>query len=311
MDVIADSRPKTLRIERCSIFQAQSFLQEISSRLTSFIWCYNNSDITQTDILEAVTLSNSKLSELAILLRQNSNETIDYNNNSSNLKRLELLKLNDENATDLSSIITSNKYTLRRVYFHRMYRLKSDKLIASLLDCTKIEELNLNQCYQMSELTSVLEKHSLIYSLHLANTQPSQNTLGAILTLTNLQKLDLGCNHRVNNSFVKMMSNCLPNLYWLSLEQCHVDDDAVEALEKLNLKDLNLSHTLITAEALQILYHSKLHTIDLSNCTRIENALESVNRFLTRVPSLYKIGLRGFEKLVIDAAKSFRIEVAH
>ena len=84
-----------------------------------------------------------------------------------------------------------------------------------------------------------------------------------------------GCNHRVNNSFVKMMSNCLPNLNWLSLEQCHVDDDAIDALQKLNLKILNLSHTLITAEGLKILNHSKLHSLDLSNCTRIENALES------------------------------------
>ena len=73
-----------------------------------------------------------------------------------------------------------------------VYRLKSDKLISSLLDCARIEELDLNQCYQMSDLVSVLEKHPWIYSLHLANTQPSQTTLGAILTLTNLQKLDLG-----------------------------------------------------------------------------------------------------------------------
>ena len=138
-----------------------------------------------------------------------------------------------------------------------------------------MEELDLNQCYQMSDLVSVLEKHSSIYSLHLANTQPSQTTLGAILTLTSLQKLDLGCNHRVNNSLVKMMSNCLPNLTWLSLEQCHVDDDAIDAVQKLTLKNLNLSHTLITAEGLKILNHSKLHSLDLSNCTRIENALES------------------------------------
>ena len=72
-----------------------------------------------------------------------------------------------------------------------------------------------------------------------------------------------------------MMSNCLPNLNWLSLEQCHVDDDAIDALQKLNLKKLNLSHTLITAEGLKILNHSKLHSLDLSNCTRIESALES------------------------------------
>ena len=125
------------------------------------------------------------------------------------------MKLNDETATDLSSIILANKYTLRRICLHRMYRngflfcppiyqegisrttravyrLKSEKLISSLLECGKIEELDLNQCYQISDLVSVLEKHSSIYSLHLANTQPSQTTLGAILTLTNLQKLDLG-----------------------------------------------------------------------------------------------------------------------
>ena len=72
-----------------------------------------------------------------------------------------------------------------------------------------------------------------------------------------------------------MMSNCLPCLTWLSLEQCHVDDDAIDAVQKLTLKNLNLSHTLITAEGLKILNHSKLHSLDLSNCTRIENALES------------------------------------
>ena len=62
------------------------------------------------------------IKELAILLKQNSNETINYEKHSSHLNRLKLLKLNDENATDLSSIILSNKYTLRRICLHRMFR---------------------------------------------------------------------------------------------------------------------------------------------------------------------------------------------
>ena len=282
-------------------------MTQISKSVRSFIWRSNNSSVTASEILNTIVLPSSRLKVLIVETRQNQNNQIDYNELARRLRSLEILGLNDENATDLSSLISANQSTLREISFHRMYRLVNFE--RALIGCQKLEKLDLNQCYQMNDLCRILE-HLNLTTLYLANTQPNQTTLGSILTLTNLQKLDVSCNYRVNNAFVRMLSNCLKKLKWLSLAQCHIDDEAIVSLTRLDqLRELNLGHTLITKNGVKLLHSSKLTLLNLSNCTKIEQAVNTVNRLLTFTPTIKSIGLSGFEQLVVDAALSYHVHV--
>ena len=288
-------------------------LNAAGKKLRSFVWRHNTPRLTQNQILKAVLNSNSKLVRLELQLhdnRMNNMAQYDYHHLAQCCKRLEVLSLNDESAVNVSDVINASRDTLHSITLHRMYRLRENPLKQALMSC-QLDSLNLDQCYQMSDLCDVLEHHQTsLVKLHLANTQPNQTTMGAILTIRGLTTLDISCNQRVNSSFVRMLSNCLRNLQWLSLSHCNIDDEAVSCIARLSLRHLNLAHTPITSDALSHL-HSPLASLDLSSCTGITSAVESVNRLLTRTPTIGAIRLGGFERLVVDVAESFLIDVTY
>jgi len=231
------------------------------------------------------------------------------------LKQLRKLKINDENVKDVSvlKLIESNPQ-LTQLQLNKMYKLKPTLFQAALESLIKIKKLNLNLCYQMTDLVSILTKNSTcLTSLKLENIQLKKESLEQILNLDQLKVLNLACNRNVTETYVIQIASHLTKLTKLNLNNCPVTNRALEALALGPLGSriikLELAGTEITHLGMKFfLEFGSILELNLSS-NNISDMVKHISILLSRLLQLRTVGLHGYEQLVIQTANSYHVNV--
>ena len=237
----------------------------------------------------------------------------DYTILAQVLRKLRTLIINDENVKDNSILILIESNTqLKSLRLNKMYRLNPSMFLEALNRITHLKKLNLNLCYQMTDLTSIFQKHSgHLTSLKLENIQLKKDSLNEIFRLKQLQVLNLACNRNVTEDFVINIAIHLSKLEKLNLNNCSVTNRALEGLTFLGdqMKKLELASTEITHLGMKFfLNFTSLSFLNISN-NNIADMVKQISSLLSRLPSIRTIGLNGYEQLVIETANSYHVTV--
>ena len=282
-------------------------------RIVKFKEC-TNIDLSQI-VLFLIIKNCENIRELTLLSKtgQDFSHPSDYKLLAQSVTNLKKLRLNDDNIKDSSvvELLASNQHCLQVVQLNRMFKLKAKALLKELESIAKLKKLNLNLCYQMTDLSPVLVKNaSHMTSLKLENIQLNTSSLNAIFQLKNLKVLNLAYNRNVTERYLLEMSPSLPLLEKLNLNNCPVTNRALDSLTGLNrLVNLELASTEITHLGFKFLLEfNRLEYLDISS-NSIQDTVRHVSHLLSRLIRLRTIGLYGYEQLVVETAKSYHVNV--
>ena len=235
--------------------------------------------------------------------------------NMSKLKTLYIRKmpLNLEQFDALIQLIGQNKnlanLNLESTYPTGGYALN---LIFEFLKLRKIARLGLNNCsfFKSKGLGDIFIKHRFsLVELQLRKIPLTDRELNLISTLPNIKKLNLSDISTVSNEFLSILINSNTLIEWLNLSGCPITTSGVKVLTSLSLRKLFLAETKINSESLfEIQKIVTLETLDISH-NFIENMVETISKLLSKMETLKKIVLFGYENLVFDVARSYKIKV--
>ena len=236
----------------------------------------------------------------------------DYTMLANVLTKLEILKIQDESSLSITSLLNRNP-EIKNLNLYKMHKINVGPLKASLEKLVKLRKLNLKMCYQLTDLDSVLARHKSLLSLKLENIQLQSSSLNCVLNLNNLRKLNLCGNRNVSESFIIALSQSLSKLETLSLNACPITNLALEALSSSplsgSLRKLELGATEITHLGLRFIQQFRyLSFLNISG-NSIQNMVTNITFILSRLVNLDTICLAGYEQLVVDTAKTYRIKV--
>lgn len=176
-----------------------------------------------------------------------------------------------------------------------------------------LESLNLRGCYNVTDQALTLAFHgelplSSVTRLDLSLCkQITDNSLGRIAQLKNLEVLDLGGCCNVTNTGLLLVAWGLKNLRWLNLRSCwHVSDQGIAHLAGLNKENAEGTLALeylglqdcqrLSDEALKHVSTglNGLKSINLSFCVSIT---DSGLKYLAKMASLKELNLRSCDNV--------------
>ncbi|CAD8108981.1 unnamed protein product [Paramecium primaurelia] len=219
-----------------------------------------------------------------LLLNSKNLEELDLSSNQSN--DYERKCLISKQCIELLSLGIQNNQTLKNLNLSKCQL--DDEVIQIFIDTLPLNnsliQLDISEC-NLTKLTFLRFKQNFKQIPSLLQKLCCQlmidevpNNLVNSQCLSNLFYLDISKNKQKNRSIVKLVQCCQPNnvfqnIFFLNLEQCHLNDHHCKVLSKLivtNLKELHLSQNQITHIGFKEIFDpildglSKLKALNLS-----------------------------------------------
>ena len=190
-------------------------------------------------------------------------------------------------------------------------RNSTKEILSLIAHQEKVEVLDINNWtyVNLESLKNILECHEMtLRKLSLRGISVVNDAFSKISSIRELTWLDISDITEISDKELALISNFV-KLKLLNLNGTNVTSNGIKNLSDLSIESLFLAETKIDNEVFShLLPMQTLKVIDISN-NFISNCPEILPKFLCKMVNLEKIGLYGFESLVIEVAKSYNLMV--
>ena len=190
-------------------------------------------------------------------------------------------------------------------------RNSTQEILSLIAHQEKVEVLDINNWtyVNLESLKDILECHEMtLRKLSLRGISVVNDAFSKISSMRELTWLDISDITEISDKELALISNFL-KLKLLNINGTNVTSNGIKHLSELSIESLFLAETKIDNEVFShLLPMQTLKLIDISN-NFISNCPEISPKFLCKMVNLERIGLYGFESLVIEVAKSYNLMV--